>query len=53
MNGLSNRFAARVSAIQRRVTARAGRSGKANFGDLSARLNKARKQVAAASRRGR
>lgn len=53
MNGLSNRFAARVSAIQRRVTVRAGRSGKRSFGDLSARLNKARKQVAAASRRGR
>jgi len=53
MNGLSNRFAMRVSSIQRKVTVRAGRSGKTSFGDLSARLNKARKQVAAASRRGR
>ena len=53
MKGLSNRFAVRVSAIQRKATVRAGRSGKTSVGDLSARLNKARKQVAAASRRGR
>jgi hypothetical protein len=50
MLGLSNRFAARVTAIQRKVSARPTRAGKAGFRDLSARLSKARKQVAAARR---
>jgi hypothetical protein len=52
MLGLSNRFAVRVSAIQRKVTARPARTGKVSFGDLSAKLSRARKQVADA-RRGR
>jgi hypothetical protein len=50
MLGLSNRFAARVTAIQRKVSARPTRAGKPGFRDLSARLSKARKQVAAARR---
>ena len=53
MTGLSNRFAVRVSAIQRKVTARAGRSGKQSYGELSARLSHARRQVAKARRGGR
>ena len=50
MQAMSNRFAMRVSAIQRKVTARAGRSGKTSYGDLSARLSAARKRVAQARR---
>ena len=50
MLGLSNRFAVRVSAIQRKVTVRAGRGGKQSYGDMSARLSHARKQVAKARR---
>ena len=48
MLGLNKRFALRVSSIQRKATARAGRSGKQSFGALSARLSHARKQVARA-----
>jgi hypothetical protein len=57
MNALGSRFAGRVSAIQRKVSAapvrrtRSGGGG-SSFLELSARLSKARKQVAAA-RRGR
>jgi hypothetical protein len=50
MQAVSNRFAVRVSAIQRKVTARAGRAGKTSYGDLSARLTQARKQLAQARR---
>jgi hypothetical protein len=51
MLGLSNRFATRVTAIQRKVSARPTRVGKtAGFRDLSKRLSHARKQVAAARR---
>jgi hypothetical protein len=52
MTGLSNRFALRVSAIQRKVTRRAGASGKTSYGSMSAKLGHARQQVAK-TRRGR
>ena len=50
MPGLNKRFALRVSSIQRKVTSRAARSGKTSFGDLSAKLSHARRQVAHARR---
>lgn len=50
MFGLSNRFAARVTAIQRKVSARPTRTGKTGYRDMSAKLSHARKQVAAARR---
>ena len=56
MNALGSRFAVRVSAIQRKVSAapvrRTRSGGGSGFLELSARLSDARKQVAA-RRRGR
>jgi hypothetical protein len=48
----SNRLAVRVSAIQRKVTARQRTPGRASFTDLSKRLTDARRQVAQ-GRKGR
>jgi hypothetical protein len=50
MFGLTNRFAARVGSIQRKVTVQARRQGGSSDRALSAKLTRARKQVA---RRGR
>ena len=50
MTGLSNRFAVRVTSIQRKVSVQARRQGGSTFKQMSSKLSNARKQVA---RRGR